>query len=116
MTASPGAGHGHEVATENLPLVDPAVVAARERARRRFIDALVDVLTADGRYVAAWLGGSIARGDDDALSDVDLCIVVSDEAAATLCAPAAAGRVYYGRARRPVRPLRPAGPHPRKPA
>ncbi len=86
MTTSPGAGHGHEVATENLPLVDPAVVAARERARRRFIDALVDVLTADGRYVAAWLGGSIARGDDDALSDVDLCIVVSDEAAATLCA------------------------------
>ncbi len=67
-------------------MIDPVVAKRRIAARRRFIDTLVETLTADDRFVAAWLSGSIARGDDDALSDVDLHIVVTDEAAATMCA------------------------------
>jgi hypothetical protein len=46
----------------------------------------VELVRADERFGAAWLEGSIARGDADALSDVDLHLVVTDEAAATLCA------------------------------
>lgn len=72
--------------TEGGEMIDPAVAAARTAIRQRFIDALVETLTADERYVAAWLSGSIARDASDALSDVDLHIVVTDEAAPTLCA------------------------------
>jgi len=64
-----------------MAMLDLHVTAAREQ----LFDALVKILTSDERFVAAWLSGSIARGDD-ALSDVDLCIVISDKAAATLCA------------------------------
>jgi len=67
-------------------MLDPVIAKERLAARQRFIDTLVETLTADERFVAAWLSGSIARGDDDALSDVDLHIVVADDAAATLCA------------------------------
>ncbi len=69
-----------------LPLVDPRIANARTAARQQFVTALVDILTADDRFVAAWLTGSIARGDEDALSDVDLSLVVADEAAVMLCA------------------------------
>jgi len=67
-------------------MIDSDTVVARMTVRRRFIDSLVETLSADESYLAAWLDGSIARGDDDALSDVDLRIVVSDAAAVTLCA------------------------------
>lgn len=67
-------------------MIDSVVGAERVTARQRFIDALVETLRADERVVAAWLGGSIARGDDDALSDVDLHVVIADAAAAELCA------------------------------
>jgi len=67
-------------------MLDSGTETARLAVRQRFIDSLVETLSADECYVAAWLDGSIARGDDDALSDVDLRIVVSDAAAVTLCA------------------------------
>jgi predicted nucleotidyltransferase len=44
------------------------------------IARLVDVCAADERVVAAFLGGSRARGQDDAFSDVDVSVVVTDEA------------------------------------
>ena len=66
-------------------MIDPVVAQARVAARDKFLQELLRVLRGDEQYVAAWLGGSIARGDHDALSDVDVHIVVSDEAAATLC-------------------------------
>lgn len=58
----------------------------RVARRNRFIEALVALLMEDGAFVAAWLSGSIARGADDAGSDVDVAIVVTDEAAQTFCA------------------------------
>lgn len=38
----------------------------------------------DARVCAAWLFGWCARGDDDALSDLDLTVVVSDDAVAAV--------------------------------
>lgn len=43
------------------------------------------MLSADERFVAAWLGGSFGRDQDDALSDVDLTVVVADPHAERLC-------------------------------
>lgn len=43
-------------------------------------------LAADPRVVAAWLGGSVGRGEDDAYSDLDITVVVDDAHAAMLCA------------------------------
>ncbi len=40
----------------------------------------VQVCRADDRIVAAFLGGSVARGQADGYSDLDLCIVVADDA------------------------------------
>lgn len=59
-------------------------LAEREALLRR----VVEVLRADGRMVGAWAFGSIGRGTADAWSDVDLCVVVRDEA----LAPVVAGR------------------------
>jgi predicted nucleotidyltransferase len=44
------------------------------------ITRFVDACTADGRIVAAFLGGSIARGEADAYSDLDLGLLVADDA------------------------------------
>ncbi len=45
----------------------------------------IDVLAGDERFVAAWLSGSIGRGNEDGLSDVDLTVVVADPHADRLC-------------------------------
>lgn len=59
---------------------------ARHRSERdRMLAATVDVLSGDERFVAAWLSGSFGRGDDDALSDVDLTVVVAEPFADRLC-------------------------------
>jgi hypothetical protein len=42
-------------------------------------------LEADPRFVAAWLGGSYGRGEQDAVSDLDLFVVVQDGVAFPLC-------------------------------
>lgn len=56
----------------------------RER-RDLFLTEVVDSLSKDERFVAAWLRGSISRGEADALSDIDISIVVSEEHSASLC-------------------------------
>src|SRR6266511_2672866 len=52
----------------------------RRRAER---DALLaraqESLEGDPRVVAAWLFGSVGRGTEDALSDLDLFVVIADE-------------------------------------
>lgn len=42
------------------------------------LEKVTEVLDADSRVLAAWLEGSIARKEDDDLSDIDLWIVVRD--------------------------------------
>lgn len=58
-----------------------ALLAIRTRERNDLLVRIVDVLKRDRRVSAALLTGSVARGDDDGLSDLDLMIVVTDESA-----------------------------------
>jgi predicted nucleotidyltransferase len=44
-----------------------------------FVDRFVKACLADDRIVAAFLGGSYAKGHADAYSDVDLCVITTDE-------------------------------------
>jgi predicted nucleotidyltransferase len=44
------------------------------------IARFTDVCSADDRIVAAFVGGSVARGEADRYSDLDLCVIASDEA------------------------------------
>ena len=52
-----------------------------ELARRRdkLDELVIDQLTNDARIVAAWLGGSLGRNQQDAWSDVDLFVLIEDE-------------------------------------
>jgi hypothetical protein len=56
-----------------------------EAARDKFLARIHQQLLADERIVAAWLTGSLGRGNADEVSDIDLTVIVSDHAAATLC-------------------------------
>jgi hypothetical protein len=51
-----------------------------------FLEAIVEQLSTDERFVAAWLAGSFAKGEADTLSDIDITLVVADEYCQTLCA------------------------------
>ncbi|MFZ6026199.1 MAG: aminoglycoside 6-adenylyltransferase [Chloroflexota bacterium] len=55
------------------------------RQRQEFLQKVKSFLSTDERFVAAWLTGSFAKGEQDTLSDVDLTLVVSDGYAQTLC-------------------------------
>ena len=59
---------------------DPLTVRLRERAA--LLRRVEQVIRRDCRVRAAWIMGSVGRGDDDALSDLDLFIVVADDAIA----------------------------------
>lgn len=50
-----------------------------EHERDRLLVQAQSVLNADQRVVAAWLFGSLGRGDADELSDIDLFVVTADE-------------------------------------
>ena len=54
--------------------------------RETFLQAVVEKLSIDERFVAAWLTGSFARGEEDTLSDIDITLVVTNEYCQTLCA------------------------------
>ena len=55
------------------------------QARGELVERLVDVLAKDARFPAAWLYGSLGRGDGDSMSDIDLALVVTEEAAPEIC-------------------------------
>jgi hypothetical protein len=79
-----------------MSMADGDTLHARAAVRDQTLHTLVDVLNADDRIVAAWLGGSISQGAGDALSDLDLTVVVTAAASAALCARPwqLAGRIY----------------------
>jgi hypothetical protein len=54
-------------------------LAGRARQRDAWLADAVGRLRGDERVAAAWLFGSLARGDTDELSDVDLFVVFDDE-------------------------------------
>jgi hypothetical protein len=53
--------------------------------REVLLEKLFVFLSHDERFVAAWLTGSLGRGEGDELSDFDLRIVVADAYAEDLC-------------------------------
>ncbi|GHO49154.1 nucleotidyltransferase domain-containing protein [Ktedonospora formicarum] len=54
--------------------------------RTALLKQIATVLEHDERFVAAWLAGSFGRGEQDALSDLDLHVVVAEAYSETLCA------------------------------
>ena len=56
------------------------------RSRNVLITSLVTELSNDERISAAWLTGSYARNEADAVSDLDLTVVVAEPYQAILCA------------------------------
>ena len=46
---------------------------------QHLLDRAIDVLGADPRVEAMWVHGSVARGDADALSDLDIIVAVADD-------------------------------------
>lgn len=72
------------------------------QGREALLNTIVAALAEDERVVAAWLTGSMARGEADAVSDVDLTVVIAGAYADTLCrrgdmatAQPAAGRLAF---------------------
>jgi hypothetical protein len=57
-----------------------------QQQRDLLLDIFRESLANDPRFSTAWLGGSLGRGDADAVSDVDLTVVVADGYASQLCA------------------------------
>ncbi len=53
--------------------------------RDKLLSQIVQVLSNDKRFVAAWLTGSLSRNDADAVSDIDLTLIVSDSYSENLC-------------------------------
>lgn len=47
--------------------------------QRAFVDRFAGVCRRDDRVVAAFLGGSTVKGYADAYSDIDLCVITTDE-------------------------------------
>jgi hypothetical protein len=60
-------------------------IEAYTQQRDTFLQSLVERLSVDDRFVAAWLTGSFAKGQQDALSDIDLTLVVADKHCQALC-------------------------------
>ncbi len=56
------------------------------QTRDELLAKIVEQLSTDERFPAAWLTGSYARGQQDAFSDIDITLVVSDEHRDVLCA------------------------------
>jgi hypothetical protein len=56
-----------------------AIAAAMARERAVLLEHLTTVLRGDARIVAAWIGGSIGRGEADDLSDIDIHLAVADQ-------------------------------------
>jgi len=54
--------------------------------RAALLAHITTTLQNDERFVAAWLTGSFGRGVQDDLSDLDVCVVVTDAASERLCA------------------------------
>ena len=53
--------------------------------RDKFLSQVVETLSKDERFVAAWLTGSLGTNEADAISDIDLSLVVADEYGPGLC-------------------------------
>ncbi|MFZ0546196.1 MAG: nucleotidyltransferase domain-containing protein [Candidatus Promineifilaceae bacterium] len=53
--------------------------------RTHLLGEIVTNNEADNRIIAVWLTGSLGRGKGDAISDLDLTVILNDESAEKLC-------------------------------
>lgn len=60
-------------------------IQARQSEQEVLLQRVITFLRADERVVAAWLFGSRGRGSADALSDLDLWVIVQDEVIEEIC-------------------------------
>jgi len=58
---------------------------AYRQSREVLLTSIITELSADERFVAAWLTGSYSRGDADDVSDLDLHVVVAQPYSDVLC-------------------------------
>lgn len=56
-----------------------------QKRRDALLIEIVEKLSNDERFVAAWLTGSLSRNEADFLSDIDLRVVVAHKYSASLC-------------------------------
>jgi predicted nucleotidyltransferase len=56
------------------------------QAREALLEHITTTLKQDRRFIAAWVAGSHARGEQQRFSDLDLHVVVAEEYSETLCA------------------------------
>ena len=61
-----------------------SLLDTRVTERSALVRLIASYLENDKRVKAAWLHGSLANGNHDAMSDVDLWVVVDDESAASI--------------------------------
>lgn len=54
-------------------------------SRDALLARITQILVSDERFVAAWLTGSLGRNEADALSDIDLTVVVGEQYSQALC-------------------------------
>jgi hypothetical protein len=59
---------------------------AYRQSREVLRTSLITELSADERFVAAWLTGSYARNDADEVSDLDITVVIAEPYSEILCA------------------------------
>ena len=57
-----------------------ATTTTLPRNHQQFIQRFVAACQADAQVVAAFLGGSYAKGTADTYSDLDLCLITTDAA------------------------------------
>ena len=58
---------------------------AHKKQRELLLEKIVEFISHDERFVAAWLTGSLGKNESDSFSDIDISIVVSEEAAEHFC-------------------------------
>jgi hypothetical protein len=63
----------------------PINLIAYQAARDALLTQIVEILSVDERIAAAWLEGSIGRGEADEVSDLDLHLAVEDAFSDRLC-------------------------------
>jgi len=61
-----------------LPVGDPQLATEQVRTRVALEESLQAGLAGDDRVEAVWAHGSLGRGDEDALSDIDLIVVTAE--------------------------------------
>src|SRR5512133_507201 len=84
VPATASVGNGKRM-DKKLPMF-PKTLTEYAAARDDLLNRLTQGLEADPRIAAVWLTGSLGQGRQDAVSDIELFVVVADAASRELCA------------------------------